>query len=79
MSRRVDKARAADRKADRLGRLEKVLTDLARVTKLQREGLPMDVVAERMGWDRSTLYRWLQAAKLVERKGLKMSQGNTTS
>ncbi len=77
LSRTVDEQRAADREASRLDRLERAFADLQKVTRLRKEGLTFDVIAVRMGWSLRTLERWWRAAKLVDRKGIKMSQGST--
>lgn len=76
MSDSFDKRLAADREPERWRRLAQVFTDLARVARLREEGMTMDEIAVRVGWSRPTLQRWLAAAKLVERKGIRMTESS---
>lgn len=75
MSDTVDKQRAVEREPDKWRRLELVFADLSRVARMKREGLPMSLIAQRLGWTEMTLYRWLAAFKVLERKGIKMTDG----
>lgn len=75
MSDTVDRQRAVEREPDRWRRLELVFADLSRVARMKREGLSMDLIAHRLGWSRMTLHRWLEALKVLERKGIKMTDG----
>lgn len=77
VSKALDAVRARERKAQRLDRLDRVLDDLKKLNRLRREGLPMEIIAARMGWHPHTLERWLKAAAVFERKGIKMSQSNS--
>lgn len=63
-----------EREPDRWRRLELVFGDLSRVARMKREGLPMSTIAQRLGWSEMTLYRWLEALKVLERKGIKMTE-----
>lgn len=67
------KARKAEREADRMWRLEHTLADLSRVMRMKREGLSVAAIAQRIGWTERTLFRWLEAVKVFERKGIKMA------
>jgi hypothetical protein len=70
----VDKQRAQEREPDRLWRMENVLGDLARVMRMRREGMSLSAIAIRIGWTERTLHNWLAAAKVMERKGIEMTE-----
>lgn len=73
MSETVDRQRAAEREPDRWRRLELVFADLSRVARMRREGLAMDLIAQRLGWSRATLHNWLCAFEVMERKRIRMT------
>ena len=77
MSKATDDAKAADAADIRMQRIEQTCQQIITVTRLRREGLSMEVIAQRMGWSPRTLVRWLSALKLVERKGIKMAERST--
>lgn len=70
----VDKQLAAAADQERWRRLHQVFTDLARVARLRQEGMSMDDIAIRLGWTRLTLHRWLKAAEVMQRKGIRMTK-----
>lgn len=65
--------RDKDLELARLRRLETVLVSLTRVVRLRCEGTSMPDIAKHMGWTTKTLYNWLDAAKPLERRGIRMS------
>ncbi len=54
--------------------MAQVFTDLARVARLREEGMSMDDIAIRLQWSRATLHRWLEAAEVMQRKGIRMTE-----
>lgn len=74
MSKTVDGQRAADAAKNRWRLMAQVFTDLARVARLREEGMSMDDIAIRLQWSRATLHRWLEAAEVMQRKGIRMTE-----
>lgn len=73
LSETVDRQRAEDARTERWRRLEKVLRDSVTVASLRAQGVPDRAIAERMGWSLRTLWRWLDAAEKLGRKGIRRS------
>lgn len=74
MSKAADAERILAAAEERSHRTEKVLLELLLVVRARREGLTVDVIQERIGRCRQTIFNRLQTLdemlELVERKGL---------